>query len=143
MLPVLQLMRHAVDNSDFIDNSAYKYMEIIPEFLFERNYYSKEVFEDITEAEYNVFVKILNDQDADLNTIMKYVYDIAMEYVYTVITKRSRETYGYLKTVIEIMKKNRLPLPDINTVSAYSFDEFDGWGDFIDPKSLSAMLPKE
>ena len=35
MSAVSELMWKIIDSSDYIDNSAYRYMEIIPEYLFE------------------------------------------------------------------------------------------------------------
>ena len=34
---IAEMMWKIIDNSDYIDNSAYRYMEIIPEYLFEAN----------------------------------------------------------------------------------------------------------
>ncbi len=88
MHPVLKMMWSVVDSSDYIDNSAYRYLEIVPECLFEKDYYSTDVFEKLTEDEYNKFTKILNGDDSDLNTIMMSVYDIAMEYAYIISTRK-------------------------------------------------------
>ena len=82
MMPVLKMMWAVVDSSDYIDNSAYRYLEIVPECLFEKDYYASDVFETLTEDEYNKFIKLLSSDDSDLNTIMMSVYDIAMEYAY-------------------------------------------------------------
>ena len=117
MQPVLKMMWSVVDSSDYIDNSAYRYLEIVPECLFEKDYYSTDVFEKLTEDEYNKFTKILNDDDSDLNAIMMNVYDIAMEYAYTNITDHGKDTYEYLDKVIGILNGNKIPLPDIEKIS--------------------------
>lgn len=140
MQPVLKMMWSVVDSSDYIDNSAYRYIEIVPECLFEKDHYSTDVFEELTEDEYNGFTKLLNNDDSDLNTIMMSVYDIAMEYAYTVITNNGKETYEYLDRVIGILNDNHIPLPDISKISMSRFSESDGWGHWLDPKKISGML---
>ena len=140
MQPVLRLMWSVVDSSDYIDNSAYKYLQIVPECLFEKDHYSTDVFEELTEDEYNRFTKILNSDDPDLNSIMMSVYDIAMEYAYTNITNHGNETYEYLDKVIAILNNNSIPLPDIDKVSMSRFSESEGWGHCLEPKSISDML---
>ena len=135
MQPVLRLMWSVVDSSDYIDNSAYKYLEIVPECLFEKDHYSTDVFEELTEDEYNRFTKILNSDDPDLNSIMMSVYDIAMEYAYTNITNHGNETYEYLDKVIAILNNNSIPLPDIDKVSMSRFSESEGWGHCLEPKA--------
>ena len=140
MQPVLKMMWSVVDSSDYIDNSAYRYLEIVPECLFEKDHYSTDVFEELTENEYNKFIKILNSNDSDLNAIMMSVYDIAMEYAYTNITDHGKETYEYLDKVIGILNGNNIPLPEIDKVAMSHFSESDGWGHCLDPKSISSML---
>lgn len=65
-----------------------------------KNYYSVDVFKILTEEEYNQLIKILNNNDSALNTIMMSIYDITMEYAYTNITEQGKDTYGYLDNVI-------------------------------------------
>ncbi len=140
MQPVLKMMWSVVDSSDYIDNSAYRYLEIVPECLFEKDHYSADVFDKLTEDEYNRFTKILNSDDPDLNAIMMSVYDIAMEYAYTNITDHGKDTYEYLDKVIAILNNNAISLPDIGKVSMSRFSESEGWGHCLDPKSISNML---
>lgn len=140
MQPVLKMMWSVVDSSDYIDNSAYRYLEIVPECLFEKDHYASDVFETLSEDEYNKFVKLLSSDDSDLNTIMMSVYDIAMEYAYTNITEHGKETYEYLDRVISILNSNNIPLPEIDKVGMSRFSESDGWGHCLDPKSISSML---
>lgn len=140
MQPVLKKMWSVVDSSDYIDNSAYRYLEIVPECLFEKDHYSSDVFEKLTEDEYDRFTKLLNADDTDLNAIMMSVYDIAMEYAYTNITDHGKETYEYLDRVIGILKENNIPLPEIDRVSMSKFSESDGWGHCLNPKNISVIL---
>ena len=140
MQPVLKMMWSVVDSSDYIDNSAYRYLEIVPECLFEKDHYTTDVFDYLTKEEYDKYIKLLNNSDADLNSIMMSVYDIAMEYAYTNITEHGKETYEYLDKVISILCNNNIALPGIDKVSMSYFSESDGWGHCLDPKNSSSML---
>ena len=72
MSRVAELMWKIIDDSDYIDNSAYRYMEIIPEYLFEAEDFVSSQFDYLTEQDYNYFTELLPvpENDIDLNIIM-------------------------------------------------------------------------
>ena len=133
-------MWNIVDDCDYIDNSAYKYMEIIPEYLYEFDSYEAADFEYISENEFFLFRSSINSSDEALNTIMHCIYDIAMEYAYEAIHDYGKATFKYISEVIAILKENKISLPDIDKVSSFTFDKFGGWGDFIKPDGLSQFI---
>ena len=49
------MMWKICDDSDFIDNSAYRYMEIIPEYLYEFDTYEELDFDYLSEADYEMY----------------------------------------------------------------------------------------
>ena len=137
MIPVLELMWKIPCQP--LDNYTYKYVEILPECLFEFDSYNNE-FEEISEEEFNMFRKILNNTDKDLNELMKSIYDIVSSYEGTRITDNGKEASYYLEKAVKVLEKNDIPLPDIKKVLPYTSDKHDGWGENIYPKGISTML---
>lgn len=142
MSSVVDMMWKIIDDSDYIDNSAYRYMEIIPEYLFEANDFDSSEFDYMTEKEYYYFTDLLPtpDIDADLNTIMHLIYDIATEYAYTAVELDAPETKEYLKEVSKILKDNNISLPDVKIIPQYEWDDTHGWGQPFDGRYLSIIL---
>lgn len=137
---ISKLMWNIVGDTDFIDNSAYRYMEIIPEYLYEFDSFADSDFEYISESEYEAYKRILPKSDEALNQIMHRIYDIAMEYAYEAIPVPGKKTIDYLFDVIKTLEERCIPIPDISSVSSSTFDQHDGWGDFISYKGLSRYL---
>lgn len=142
MSRVAELMWKIIDDSDYIDNSAYRYMEIIPEYLFEAEDFVSSQFDYLTEQDYNYFTELLPvpENDIDLNIIMHKVYDIAMEYAYTVVELDQPETKEYLKEVSNILRKNDIELPNLSDIPKYEWDDTHGWGKCFDGRYLSIIL---
>ena len=101
MSAVAEVMWKIVDDSDYIDNSAYRYMEIIPEYLFEAKDFISSEFDYMTESEYVFYTHLLPppEDDNELNIIMHSIYDIAMEYAYTAVELDKPETKEYLQII--------------------------------------------
>ena len=137
-----EFMWNVVNDSNYIDVSAYRYMDIIPEFFYETDSYETADMEDMTKEEYDILATLLPhaEDDPDLNTIMNRIYDVAMEYAYTIVKLNEPETKRYLQEVDEILAKNNIEPPDINLIPKYEWDDSHGWGDFIDSKPLSIIL---
>ena len=122
-----------------LDSYTYKFVEILPECLFEFDNYNSE-FEEISEEEFYMFRKILNNTDTDLNALMKSIYNIISAYEGTRITDDGKKALFYLEKAINILEKYNIPLPDINKVISYTSEKSDGWGDPVYPEGLSTML---
>ena len=146
--PVAEMMWHIVDGSDYLDEAAYKYAEIIPDSLFEYDSFETLDYEYMTKEQYVLFSNILNPQDHDLNRLMEAIYDIAMSYCYTMVTPGAPATIPYLQEVIGVLEKHKLDLPDLSLLSNHSiscrspkaYRNFNWMGNNIDPKELSIIL---
>ena len=79
-----EFMWNVINGSGYLDESAYRYMDIIPEFLFETDSFETADMVDMTREEYDVLVHLLPraEDDPDLNTIMTRIYDVAMEFAF-------------------------------------------------------------
>ena len=134
------MMWKICDESDYIDNSAYKYMEIIPEYLYEFSDYESADFEYLSKEDYEYYISVIPKDDEKLNTIMHAVYSVTMEYAYSALIKYAPDTREYIDAVLDVMNKAELKLPDIRIVEQYVFDQYGGWGDTFDGRYLSSIL---
>lgn len=144
MSAVAEVMWKIVDDSDYIDNSAYRYMEIIPEYLFEAKDFISSEFDYMTESEYVFYTHLLPtpEDDNELNIIMHSIYDIAMEYAYTAVELDAPETKEYLQEVSKILQTNSITLPKVDDIQKYEWDDTHGWGQPFDGRYLSIIIKK-
>ena len=146
--PVAEMMWHIVDGSDYLDEAAYKYAEIIPDSLFEYDSFESLDYQYMTKEQYVLFSNILNPQDRDLNRLMEAIYNIAMSYCYTSVSPGAPDTIPYLHEAIDVLEKHNIDLPDISLLSNHSissgslnaYRNFNWMGEIIDPKELSIIL---
>lgn len=138
--PVSKIMWNIVSASDSIDISAEKYMEIIPEYLYEFSVYEDADFEYLTKEQFLSLREIIPSDCEDLNVIMHRIYDIAMEHAYAAIDVPAKESINLLVEVIAILQKDSIRLPEMKKVEDFSFEESMGWGKPITPKGLSKIL---
>jgi len=136
---VAETMWKICDNSDYIDNSAYRYLDIIPDHLYARASFFESKFEYMTEAEYDIFVSVIPKDDNNLSILMHSIYDVAIEYAYCGIPSGAPDTIPYIEDVEKIMHDIGLELPDVSLLVGY-VDPEDWWGDPFDGRYLSIIL---
>lgn len=119
------------EDGNYIDVSTLAFMEIIPQYLYEFDNYKDAEFEYISEDQYNSFVSLIPKDDSNLNSIMLAIHETAYAYCYVSVEKNAPDTYPHLESLISIMNKLSLPLPDISLFKKYSFEESGGWGNHI------------
>jgi len=137
--PVSEMMWRICDKSDYIDCSAYRFVEITPEHLYKQNVYSESNFKYLSEDEYNIFISIIPNNDNEINVLMHSIFDVAIEYAYCGIPKGAPDTIPYIEDVENIILKSNICLPDVSLVSKYT-DPADWWGDPFDGRYLSLIL---
>ena len=135
-----EMMWSIVDGSNYLDESSYRYIEIVPECLFEADSYNNSDFEYLTEAEYDNFTSMLNSNDKNLNTLMQSIYDSAMSYAYRVPEPGAPKNIPILKEIDTILSRNGIDLPDKSVLSKYTPTDSDGLGDYFDGRYLSIIL---
>lgn len=117
-----------------------KFIEVIPEYLFEFNTYAESGFEEISEEEYNSFVMLLKDKPATVNNLLMSLHRIQEVYCYSSIPDNGKEASQIVLDICGILEQNNVALPDINAVTFSSFSERDGWGNKFDGTKLSLNL---
>ena len=138
--PVLHLAWGIVGPEGYIDQNADRYMEAIPEYLFEFDDYETAGFEYLTESEFNELRGLLDPDDEVLGLLMHSIYDVAMCYAYTAVEVPPRDAVDLVFDSIGCLREHGIPLPDFELVGGFSFDEFYGWGVHINPEGLSRVL---
>ena len=126
--------------SDYFDEWYYRFMEILPEYLYEFDNYKDAGFEYLSEDDYKYYSAFLKDIDKGMEELMKAVTDLSMVYCYTNIPGKGEESIRIVKKAQKILKKKGIELPDIKAVSFSKFSEKNGWGTAFDGKKLSIIL---
>lgn len=138
--PVLRLAWGIVGPEGYIDENAYRYMEAIPEYLFEFDDYEAAEFEHLTKAEFDELRGLLNPDDSTLDLVMHRIYDVAMAYAYTAVEVPPKEAVDLVWHVVSCLSEHGISLPDFDLVRGFSFSEFHGRGVHINPEGLSMVL---
>lgn len=138
--PVLRLAWDIVGPEGYIDQSADRFMETIPEYLFEFDDYEAAELEHLTREEFGELRGLLDPGDRTLDLLMHRVYDVAMCYAYVAVSNPPRDAVDLTFDAIGALRKHGIALPDFELVRSLSFDEFDGWGAHISHEGLSRVL---
>lgn len=138
--PVCHLMWGIVSDKDFIDASAERYMEIIPEYLYEFDDYDEAEFDYLSTEEFNAMRKLIPNDDQSLEIIMHRIYDTAMEHAYSAIKAPAKASIDYVFEIAETLGMEGVTPPDIESVKRFSFAESGGWGAPISYEGLSIIL---
>ena len=153
--PLSDLMWHIVDGSESVDNASYKCSENIPKYLCNYNTYEDfcgGLHPYTSEEEFYFFKQLLFKckDDADLEKMMKNIYDIPMDFAYTSIPPLCDypASLDYLQQINDILEQHRIELPDFNLLAQYAVSEMSpekfkryGWfGEPIQPQDLSIYI---
>lgn len=126
--------------SDYFDEWWYRFMEILPEYLYEFDSYKDADFDYLSEEDYNYYTEFLKDIDKNMEELLVTPGEIAMVYSYTSIPGKGKESISLVQKSIEILEQNGIELPDPKEVEFSSFEEKNGWGNSFDGRKLSVIL---
>lgn len=126
--------------SSFWDEWDGKFIEIIPENLFENDSYEESGFEEITEDEYNTFAALLKDKSDELNELLYKLHELQEIYCYSSIPGKGDDASQIVLNICDILERHDIELPDIAKVNFSSFSEKNGWGNNFDGTKLSFIL---
>ena len=126
--------------SEYFDEWWYRFMEILPEYLYEFDNYKDADFDYLGEEDYNYYTEFLKDIDKNMEELLVIPGEIAMVYSYTSIPGKGKESIDLVKKSIKILEDNNIELPDPKEIEFSSFDEKNGWGEKFDGTKLSIIL---
>ena len=126
--------------SDYFDEWYYRFMEILPEYLYEFDNYKDAAFDYLSEENYNYYAEFLKDIDKNMEELLVTAADLTMVYSYTEIPGKGKESINLLNKAIKILEDNNIELPDPEALSFTPFSEKHGWGENFDGTRLSIIL---
>ena len=129
--------------SDYFDEWFYRFMEILPEYLYEFDNYKDADFDYLTKEQYAYYAEFLKDIDKSMETLINIPADISMVYCYTCIPGKGEESLELVQKAINILEDNNIDLPDPEDVAFSPFTEKYGWGEDFDGTRLSVVLNKQ
>ncbi len=129
--------------STFWDEWDNKFIEIIPEYLFEFNTYADSDFEELSELEYNHFASLFKNKDDNVNILLMKLHELYQIYSFSSIPNKGIEASKIVIETCNILELNNIDLPDINVVKFSLFSEKNGWGNYFDGEKLSIILSKQ
>ena len=125
-----------------------EYSTIIPDVLLQYGEYdSNELGEYISEAEFESLKRLYygitdgvdDDPSDEVNYMLNKPYEMAMVYEGTVIGD-GKESLDIISATEDVLKQNKISIPDYNKVAFSSSDELNGWGNDFDGRYLSIIL---
>lgn len=125
------------------DEWYYRFMEILPEYLYEFDNYKDADFDYLTEEQYAYYADFLKDIDESMEKLINIPAEISMVYCYTSIPGKGEESLELVQKAINILEENNIDLPDPEDVAFSKFTERNGWGNEFDGTRLSIVLNKQ
>ena len=129
--------------SDYFDEWYYRFMEILPEYLYEFDNYADAKFDYLSEEDYNYYTEFLKDIDKGMEELLVTSADITMVYCYTEIPGNGQESIDLLNKSLKILEDNNIETPNLKSIEFKSFSEKNGWGEAFDGTKLSIVLNKD
>lgn len=126
--------------STYWDEWANSFIEVIPEYLFEKSNYEESDFDFLTKEAYSDYVSLLKDKSPVLNALLMKLRDIEEIYCYSSIPKKGEEASQIVIDICDILENEGVSVPDISLVAFSAFDEKNGWGNPFDGTTLSLIL---
>lgn len=126
--------------SNYWDEWDYKYIEIIPEYLFAFKSFEDSDFECITKEEYSYFSELLRDLPEEVNKLLLAPHNLQEVYCYSDIPGKGEEASQIILDICTILQNSNIELPDVSSVTFSGFSEKSGWGEQFDGSKLSLVL---
>jgi len=138
-----QLMWEAT--SSYWDTWDNKYIEIIPEYLFEFSNYEDSDFESLTKEDYDYYVSLFEgisdgSEDDELNVVLSTLHSLQEVYCYSDIPNEGKESLDIIESLCRVLENESVELPNPDLVKFSSFEEKDGWGEQFDGAKLSIIV---
>lgn len=84
--------------------------------------------EFVNEKEYEHLRFLYQSSNEVINEIINKIFEIGTRDLYSSIVNGSTDTLIYLAEIEKLMRKNDIPLPDVNRLGKFSILENEGWG---------------
>ncbi|MBT9783042.1 hypothetical protein [Coprococcus comes] len=125
---------------EYIDDWYYEMAEYIPDSLLETDYYDKDDFEYLAETDFRTLKLCYKESNIVLSKIFRLIFEIGTLEIYGKLENYSVVTLKKLLEIIELMKKEKIKLPDEKPFLRYKYSEYGGWGERFNGQELSILL---
>lgn len=102
--------------------------ECSPDSILEDLSYEVKGITIISIEEYEKLRTLFMQSNKVCQDIINIIFNIGTRDLYSSIVNGSPDTLKYLQQIIEIMKHNNIPLPDVEYFRKYSIHDNEGWG---------------
>lgn len=126
--------------SDYFDEWYYRFIEILPEYLYEFDSFEEADFEYLTKEQYTFYSGFMKDLDDNMVALLTVPAELSMVYAYSTIPGNGKESLDLLNKAIKILNTEHIELPDPQQISFSSFSVKNGWGEPFDGSALSIVL---
>jgi len=131
-----------VTNGMYWDTFSDYVMDLEPSNFFEYDTYEEQDWLRLSKSEYDELVFCMRDLNSEIDKLFETLKDQTFVYSYTVIPKDTKESINIIFDTIDILKKEKIDLPDIKYVNFSTIDQRNGWGNYFDGTKLSIILNK-
>ncbi len=128
--------------SEYFDDWYYRFGDILPEFLYEFDYYKPDAFSYLSKEDYDYYSVFLKDIDQNMARLITIPAEISMVYAYSKVPGVGQESIDLVEEAIGILEENKIELPDINKIKFCDFSKRYGYGESFDGTRLSIILNK-
>lgn len=103
--------------------------EITPLSIMGEGEYNTFDFECITSEQYSLLKRMYSTIPKEYFVIFELIFEIGTKDLYASIVNGSKETHGFLATIVKVLEENKIEVPDIpEFLMKQSIDENYGWG---------------
>lgn len=128
--------------SSYWDEWANKFIEIVPEYLYEFETYEKSNFNTITKEEYQYFYNLFKENKEIIDELLQKLLEIEEIYSYSSIPGFGEDAIQIVLETTKILERDNVELPNLNSVKFSTFNELNGWGNNFDGSKISLILNK-
>ncbi|MCQ2554289.1 MAG: hypothetical protein MJ171_01385 [Clostridia bacterium] len=127
------------------DEWDFRFMEVMPQYLFEKSNYEESEFEYITEDEYDAFCRLYKgstsgDESDELVILIDHLHQLAQVYSYSDIPGVGEESLIIIESLCMMLQKKNVELPDASILAFSDFKEKSGWGNFFEGNKYSLVI---
>lgn len=138
---VLEKLWEFTSSTGYLDDWSGYMSEIMPDNILSEPKYPSMKFEDmgfqyISKQYFNTLRDVYLQAGATLCCIIDKIFFLATGEMYGALHDGAPYNLEHLQEIIDMMEQHTIPLPSIEVLKSYSFQEEGGWGRHFDRSEL-------
>ncbi|MFZ6010368.1 MAG: hypothetical protein ACOYXT_08455 [Bacteroidota bacterium] len=118
-------MLWSITDIEHVDEWLYQVSRIMPSDVLEQPYEENAV---ISRNDHDALRPLYTKTSQSIHDILELIFECGSVGLYGVVVENSPKTLAVLRELVALMKRESIPLPNINLVLEFSIDEHGGWG---------------